>query len=393
MTSRAPSARLMDISRLVSRAGQTLTGIDRVELAYLRAVLNHSIPSFAVSRTALGFVLLDETGIAAFIEAVEQNEWPNADLVSQLNPRLSLPAKRGQTFVRNIAVRKAPVAALSALLRHLPECTAYLNVGHSNLTQRMLAAVKTIPNSQVTVMVHDTIPLDYPQFQRSKIPMDFESRLTRVGRFADLVLCTSNTEAKNVRRHLEVLGNVPEIHVSHIGIDIVVPEPMPDIQPPFFLTVGTIEPRKNHALLLDVWPDLPIGAPKLVICGSRGWNNEEVFARLDSSDDRIVELAGVSDGAVRMMMEQCSGFLFPSFAEGFGLPPVEAAMAGAPLLCSDLPVLREILGSNAVYLDPTDRYQWTKAVTTLIDTQKPQVKQPPVFPSWEAHFNSVFTKT
>jgi glycosyltransferase involved in cell wall biosynthesis len=77
--------------------------------------------------------------------------------------------------------------------------------------------------------------------------------------------------------------------------------------------------------------------------------------------------------------------LFPSLAEGFGLPLVEAAAHGTPVICSDLPVCREVAGPGATCLDPRDPAAWAEAVMRLKDDSLPRKRSVPL--SWEEHFN------
>lgn len=93
-----PPARLLDITRLINRAGLQPTGVDRVEVAYLRALLAESIPVFGVARTALGFVLVDRAGAAQVLHALKTDEWGKPDLFGRFNPRLSTPRRLGQSF-------------------------------------------------------------------------------------------------------------------------------------------------------------------------------------------------------------------------------------------------------------------------------------------------------
>ncbi len=391
-----PPARLLDVSRLISRAGRVLTGVDRVELAYLRAVLDDPVPGFALARTALGYVLLDEAGMTRLVANIEQNHWPLPDFASRMNAKLTSAARRGQTAVRRLAKDRAPRWGLARMLaRRLPSGFAYINVGHSNLTKRVMNAVKAQSQSQITVMLHDAIPLEYPTFQKPEAVTRFAALLARVSQHADLVLCVSEAERVSVEKHLTVEGRVPEMMAAHIGLETVAPAHIPDglAEEPFFMTIGTIEPRKNHALLLDVWDDLGPDAPRLLICGPRGWKNEAVFARLDANNPLVVERSDLDDGVLRALLGQTQGLLFPSFAEGFGLPPVEGIACGAPVLCANLAVYREILGSKPVYLDPNDRYQWKKAVNDLANAERSREEQPFDPPTWDAHFKTVFTKT
>jgi len=99
-----PTARLLDITRLSTRAGRVLTGVDRVELAYLKQIASDGVPAFALCRTALGFVLLDRDGMQALVTRFANNDWQCPDLVSRINPKLNEATKVGQTTVRRLAL-------------------------------------------------------------------------------------------------------------------------------------------------------------------------------------------------------------------------------------------------------------------------------------------------
>ena len=115
--------------------------------------------------------------------------------------------------------------------------------------------------------------------------------------------------------------------------------------------------------MLDLWDDIPDA--HLLICGSRGWENHAVFDRLDTRPPRVHELPGLDDGQVAALLQKSVGLLFPSFAEGYGLPPVEAAALGAPVLVNDLPIYREVLGDIPVYANVSDRYLWRKEINRM----------------------------
>lgn len=392
-----PTARLIDITRLSSRIGRVFTGVDRVELAYLRAVHADPIPDFAIARTALGYVLLDHGGIAALLARLDAEDWPAPDLVSRINGRLDHSAKVGQTLLRGLATERCLRSRLPRMLRRsLPAGFSYLNVGHSNLTDQFLSAVKGCAGARISVLVHDTIPLDFPQFQRDGSVKVFAAKLRRVGVFADLVICISDAGQENVKRHLAKLGRVPDTIVAHLGVAVAAPTQIPTdltLDRPYFITVGTIEPRKNHAVLLDVWEQLGTTPPLLLICGGRGWNNAGVFDRLNAGIAGVIELNDLTDGEIAALTQDAQGSLFPTFAEGFGLPPMEALALGTPVIAANLPVLRETLGDNAVYVEPDDRYQWKKEIMRLADADRTQVEMQIDPPTWAVHFKIVFTMT
>src|SRR5581483_8051415 len=127
---------------------------------------------------------------------------------------------------------------------------------------------------------------------------------------------------------------------------------------PYFVCVGTIEPRKNHLLLLNVWRRLAerlgAAAPRLVLVGQRGWENEQVIDMIERSPavrGLVEERNDLSDAAMAKLL---AGALAPSFGEGYGLPLVEALALGVPALASDIPAFREVAGGVAELLDPLD---------------------------------------
>ncbi|MBY6121256.1 glycosyltransferase family 4 protein [Mameliella alba] len=390
-----PRDRLLDLTRLVSRAGRPMTGVDRVEFAYLTHLLQHG-RLWGLVRSSLGYVLLDATGCAALRDRIAAGNWGEADRLSRIKRGLDPMRARAESDLRRICVARCLPLRLSAMLRrHLPRGLTYVNTGHTNLTDRVLSALRGI-DARVTVFIHDTIPLDVPQYQRPGTVGRFRHFLNRAAR-ADLLVCNSRQTERDLARHLAA-QHLPQTISAPLGLDLTEPAQAPDgpWTAPYFVTLGTIEPRKNHALLLDLWDDIPDA--HLLICGSRGWENQAVFERLDAHPARVHELPGLDDGQVAALLAGSAGMLFPSFAEGYGLPPVEAVALGVPLLLNNLPIYREVLGDIPVYADVADTYLWHKEISRMAADHRAgrtRAEQAPRFalPTWEAHFKTVLTLT
>jgi glycosyltransferase involved in cell wall biosynthesis len=171
----------------------------------------------------------------------------------------------------------------------------------------------------------------------------------------------------------------------------------------YFVVVGTIEPRKNHLLLLDVWDRLVAklgnAAPTLVVIGQRGWECENVVARLERSagSGRVVELPRCSDAELGNYLHHARALLFPTFVEGYGMPLVEALVAGVPGIASDLGVFREVAGDVPEYADPSDADAWEALVIEYAAPgsarRAAQLQRLARFesPTWDAHFAQVDT--
>ena len=395
----------LDLTRLISRVGRgPMTGIDRVELAYLRHFAAGDRSFYCLVKSTDGVALLDKDGATALLARFEGRiAWGRRDLRSRVRRRQSPGLQAAMSDLRRLAVTWArPEALMGAFAALFPDEVTYIDVGQARFDPVIARSFRALPGSRLVFMLHDAIPLDFPQYQRRSSIKAFETRIGHVRELADLVIYPSNQSRLATEAHLGRMGRVPPAGVAPLGLDIAAPRPdeLPpglDATPPYFVTIGTIEPRKNHVLLLNLWDKLQQNGnpPQLFVIGSRGWENEEVFRRLDRKPPRVAELNDLSDGAVSALLKDAAALLFPSHAEGFGLPPAEAAALGVPVICSDLPVLREMLGDYPTYLPPTDAAAWESAVrqragrVDAVDSKQNTGKTPGLLPNWDSHFKIV----
>lgn len=390
-------ARLLDLTRLVSRLGRgPLTGIDRVELAYLDHLLGLDAPLYGLVRSGAGYLLLDRAGCTGLVARVRGDvALGPPDLIGRLVHRHNPTRARAEADMRRLAIARTARPFLRRMLRRLSGAS-YLNVGHANLTDRSLAAIRGA-GLTVAVMVHDTIPLDHPAFARPGTVDPFRAKLAAVSRHADLVIHTTHEARTKTEAQMAALGRVPPGSVAGLGVPVPVPGPLPKSIPtdrPYFVTIGTIEPRKNHAFLLDLWVQLGPDAPQLYIIGGRGWADAAVLARLDAlpPGGPVQVLSGLDDSTLAALLQNARALLFPSLAEGYGLPPVEAAALGVPVVASNLAVIRELLGEFAVYLEVTDSYSWLETIKTLAKASPRALGRKAINPpNWADHFKTVLS--
>ena len=278
--------------------------------------------------------------------------------------------------------------------------TIYLNVGHTGLNEPSLPRWIARHRLRAVYLIHDLIPLTHPQFCRNGEAEKHKLRMSNVLASASGVIGNSCATLDDLA---EFAGNqgmaMPPSVVAWLGAEDFPTNPQPKGQgKPHFVVVSTIEGRKNHQLLLDVWRDIVAErgeeAPRLVILGQRGWQAEDVFQQLDtpgSLEGHILELRACSDVDLAGWIAGARALLMPSFAEGFGLPVVEALQLGTPVIATDLPVYREIAGDLPNYLDPTDKAAWKSAVESFVGGRQAERVLNFRAPTWQGHFRTVET--
>ncbi len=354
---------MLDLSRLLARAQRGApTGIDRVEYAYAEQLLR-LVPD------RLQFVAIDKLdrlralpmeASRRFIAAIGAN-WhgagPEPGEISAAARRIWVQATLRPSFFwppRQRAIR--PV---------------YLLVSHRHLHRRdRVARALAASGARLVAFVHDLIPIEYPEYARPQHADIHLRRIQTVAKLADGVIVNSAATRNSLQPYLDEAGRAPPTLVAPLGVQARHRSNTAETpEAPFFVYLSTIEPRKNHLLLLNVWrrlaETLGTRAPRLVLIGRRGWENEMIVDMLERSTaihPFVTELSEVSDERIANLLHHARALLFPSFAEGFGLPLAEALAAGVPALCSDLPALREVGGDVPEYLDPLDGLGWLQAV-------------------------------
>lgn len=218
-------------------------------------------------------------------------------------------------------------------------------------------------------LVHDLLPVLFPGYFPAGTERGFRDWLSAIARF-DGVVCVSRSTADALRswyrQHLPGMDARFQIDWVHNGADLENSAPTlgwPEngqevlahlARRPSFLMVGTIEPRKGHGQALAAFEELWAQGidVNLAIVGTRGWNVDAVVEKVTAHPERnsrLFWLDGVSDEFLEKLYASADCLIAASEGEGFGLPLIEAARHGLPILARDIPVFREVAGRHAAY--------------------------------------------
>jgi len=369
---------LIDVTRLVGRfiKGRLPTGIDRVCLAYVEKYGRSA--QAVLQKGPLGVVLSKSASQDLFDPLLESDRHLGRRTVAIV----------AKTLVSSLRARSFPGAIVLNLGHSGPEAAGYGDW----LRRRQLRPI---------FMVHDLIPVTHPEYCRAREP-------ARHGRRVHTMLRTAAAMITNSSATLDALSAFAADQKIALPPACVAPlapaslpkttggRPLPGM---YFVMLSTIEPRKNHDMILSVWRRLIArhgsNAPQLLVIGQRGWQCDNVMNLLEYCADLrgfVLHRSRCSDVELARYLQHAQALLFPSFVEGFGLPLVEALSLGVPCIASDLAVFREITGNIPNYLDPVDAEGWMKCIEAFCEPasqpRDAQLLRMANFspPTWSAHF-------
>ena len=370
---------LIDVTRLLGRfmKGRLPTGVDRVSLAYVQ---HYGPRARAVIRWAGRNFVLPET------ESRRLFQW-------LLAPSGILDA--------SAIIAKALLSGWGA--RRAEGCLLF-NTGHSGLEMSAYPEMLRKQKVKPVFFVHDLIPVTHPEYCRAGERERHVVRMNNVLGLACGVITNSRATLNDLASFAESSGyTMPPATAALLapGMQGISPGNRP-IAGSYFVILGTIEPRKNHWLLLHLWRGLVerLGesAPRLVVIGQRGWECENVVDLLERCERLkgfVIEKSGCPDAELVTYLHHAQALLFPSFAEGYGMPLVEALALGVPVIASDLAAFREVAADIPEYVDPLDGKRWSELIMEYAEpgsearaTQLARIKGFRA-PTWADHFATV----
>ena len=223
------------------------------------------------------------------------------------------------------------------------------------------------------ITVHDLAIYRNPAWFPGRQPLSTRLVIPRSLARADMIVAVSNSTAKDIE---ELFGvSASSIDVVPHGVspifrpmsaeDLAIARTRLQLPERFILFVGTIEPRKNLATLLDAWAMLR-DRPDLVVVGAWGWLYESIKARLGRLGPGVHHIEGIDPAALPAVYNRARVRAHPAWYEGFGFPPLEAMACGTPVVVSDRSSLPEVVGDAGLIAAADDPEAWRRALEKVV---------------------------
>ena len=287
--------------------------------------------------------------------------------------------------------RAVVVSGLRALLGRAVRCTVrprdiFLVVGAFWPVRGMGRLLQQLKNVDVIIgaLIHDLLPIDAPEYFEARATKVFVKGVFEVLTFADFILTTSEYNRASLTRLMAAQGfNPVPVHLvplareqSHgaFGGANVSQSVQRILETDYVLCVGTIEVRKNPGYLFHIWKLMVesgrSNVPRLVFAGRRGWLVRDFMDQLAACDylgGRIVMVHDATDLELDLLYRNCLLTMFPSFAEGWGLPVGESLAHGKICLCAATGGVPDAAGMAADYIDPHNTRDGLQQLVRYLD--------------------------
>ena len=238
-------------------------------------------------------------------------------------------------------------------------------------------------NVKIVTLIYDIISIDYPQFCDKSDVMNFTDYFGATLLFSDKIIVTSRDTKNAILLHCEKMSiDAPTIDIVPLGGDFKkkekaeqnVKSEIKDIVSGgrYLLMVGTIEPRKNHRLLLETYKKYLREKINFVFAGFSGQGMEEFFAEFTSDpnyQNGIWHVANASDDDIDYLYKNAFALVFPSYIEGYGLPIIEAFVREVPVIAANTNINREIAGERAVFFEQDNSAELARIVSELLEDE------------------------
>lgn len=339
--------------------------------------------------------------------------WPNQDLrpirLTQKGKLVELPTSLIGAIARSFQDRDGPAVgklrasrkAIAAVPADGPEVILVPELFYDQQRVEFFRHLDDRSLQRYRFIIYDLIPILHPEYFAGEIPYDvicgYFSVIRNIPQCGFISEATRNLYCRRLRRLPCSTGAVFRLGSNGLGPRPATPE---DSRPLHFCAVGSIETRKNHALILDAFEPLlgTVEGLRLTFLGREAWVDPVFKERLHRmAAENRAEFQWIPDGSddcIRRHVESARATVFVSSVEGFGLPPVESLWLGTPVIVSpNIPSLEAIGSQGIEMVDPLDALTLRQAVMKFTDDRfaisKAREAREVLLPTWASFARDV----
>jgi len=284
--------------------------------------------------------------------------------VSGINPTLCKP------------IKYVPGSLISLLWKRFTFPSFDLLSGEADVFHFPNFTIPPLSHGAAVVNIHDVSFINFPEFAEKRNLQFLSATLPRTINRADAVITGSKYTAEEIKycfrisseKVFAVYNGISPLFTPRSVDEINITKSSLGIDKPYFLFVGTIEPRKNLTFLFKVFDLLDDFDGILVIAGMAGWKYEGIIESMRKAKRAklIKWIKYIDDKHLPSLYAGAECFIMPSFYEGFGFPPLEAMACGTPVVSSAGGSLKEVLGDAALIVDNFDPEEWKNVIIRVI---------------------------
>lgn len=275
-----------------------------------------------------------------------------------------------------------PIDRLSRLLRYKLSNPLKTQIYHSPyFPLPEIALSQQVPR---VLTIYDLVPIRFPELCTGSTLRQFHRTLKSIDIDRDWIICISEHTKKDFCESTQM--NTERVFVTPLAVsNNFYPVNDSDLikktlkhykidKSPYFLSLCTLEPRKNLSFLIKCFSKVIFENPNLdinlVLVGVSGWKNKAIFIEAESTPllkSRVIFTGYVPDQDLSAIYSGALAFVYPSLYEGFGLPPLEAMQCGTPVITSNTSSLPEVVGDAGIMINPTQEDELCHALFNMIN--------------------------
>lgn len=288
----------------------------------------------------------------------------------------------------SMKVSKVPGSVLKLMWKYLSVPSSEQMIGNIDIFHATDRLDMPLKKSKLVVTIFDMIPLIFKEFLTKDAARYFKDYFDRVIPMADMIISISYCTKTDILKYFDI----PEEKVKVIPLAASVNykriqekgliEKVKNrygINKKYLLYVGVLDPRKNLINLIKAYNDLPVHTKRdyqLLLCGKKSWYYEEIIRTVRELhlEEKVIFTGYIPEKNMSILLNAAEIFVYPSFYEGFGLPPLEAMACGTPVITSNTSSIPEVVGDAGILVNPDNVAELSDAIFKVLSDESLKIQ-------------------